>query len=336
MKEPSAESRLGVGHNLSELLHVGAVCIGCVTEITFTFGILALRVELVGFESFIAFYLSVFGEAETFLCAGMSFELCVHFSVPPDKSLQKANIKRTLFRGFGRDNNDHTSSFKLRLLVNAAHFGTAVDKLLNDGGAQLRMSHFSSAEAHGNLNLVAVAEEFNSVAKLGVEIVGINVKGKPYFLDLDCLLIFLCFFFALCLLKAIFAVVHNAANVRGGGGRDLYEIKIFFRGDRKGILHRNNTKLRAVGVDHADFFFADLLIDEQFLFCYGLTPPNKIKKVRYKESTAQSHSEKDRALIGACLPCLIAMGRRERFVLLLCKIYYIVKKPLCQGVFGIK
>ncbi len=245
------------------------------TEITFTFGILALRVELVGFESFIAFYLSVFGKAETFLCAGMSFELCVHFSVPPDKSLQKANIKRTLFRGFGRDNNDHASAFKLGLLVNAADLGAAAYKLLDDGDAKLRMSHFSSAEANGNLNLVAVAEEFDGIAKLGVEIVGINVKGKPYFLDLDYFLVLFCFFFALCLFKAVFAVIHNAANMRRCGGRDLYEIKILFGGDRKGILHGNNAELRAVGVDHADFFFADLLIDEQFLFCYGLTPPKK-------------------------------------------------------------
>lgn len=67
------------------------------TEIAFTLGVLALGIELVGFESFIAFYLSVFGKAEAFFCAGMSFKLCVHFCVPPDKSLQKANIKRTYF-----------------------------------------------------------------------------------------------------------------------------------------------------------------------------------------------------------------------------------------------
>ena len=72
--------------------------------------------------------------------------------------------------------------------------------------------------------------------------------------------------------------------MRSGGGRDLYEIKIFFRGDCKGIFYRNNTELRAVGVDHADFLFADLLIDEQFLFCYGLTPPNKIKKCDTKKA----------------------------------------------------
>lgn len=270
------------------------------TEITLAFGILALGIKLVGFECFIAFYLSVFGKAEAFFCAGMSFELCVHFSVPPDKSLQKANIKRTLFWGFGRDNNDHASSFKLRLLVDGADLGAAINKLLDNSGSKLRMSHFSSAETNGNLDLVSVAKELNSVAKLCVEIVGINVKRKSYFLDLDYLLIFLCFFFALRLFKAIFAVIHNAANMRGGGWRNLYKIKIFFRGDRKGIFHRNNTELGAVGVDHADFLFADLLIDEQFLFCYGLTPPNNKKSADTKKAPHRVLPTKDKSLkIGA-------------------------------------
>ena len=179
----------------------------------------------------------------------------------------------------GRDNNDHASSFKLGLLINGANLGAAVDKLLDYRCAKLRMSHFSSAEANGNLYLVAVAEEFNGVSQLCVKIVGINVKGKPYFLDLDYFLIFLCFFFTLCLFKTIFAVIHNAANMGSGSGRNLYKIKIFFGGNGKSVLYGNYAELRAVGIDYANFFFANLLIDKQFLFCYGLTPPNN-KKVR--------------------------------------------------------
>lgn len=146
------------------------------------------------------------------------------------------------------------------------------------------MSHFSSAEANGNLYLVAVAEEFNGVSQLCVKIVGINVKGKPYFLDLDYFLIFLCFFFTLCLFKTIFAVIHNAANMGSGSGRNLYKIKIFFGGNGKSVLYGNYAELRAVGIDYANFFFANLLIDKQFLFCYGLTPPNNKKSADTKKA----------------------------------------------------
>ena len=81
--------------------------------------------------------------------------------------------------------------------------------------------------------------------------------------------------FTLHLFKFIFAVIHNAANMGICGGSDFYKVKVFFCGDSKGIFKRDNAELCAVGIDHADFFFADLIIDEQFLLSYCQTPPKK-------------------------------------------------------------
>ena len=53
------------------------------------------------------------------------------------------------------------------------------------------MSHFSSAEANGNLNFVAVFKEFNCVVKLGIKVVGIDVEGKTNFFNFDNFLVFL-------------------------------------------------------------------------------------------------------------------------------------------------
>ena len=69
--------------------------------------------------------------------------------------------------------------------------------------------------------------------------------------------------------------VGGRLNINMGirGGRDFNKVKVFFGSDRKGIFKRDNAELCAVGIDHADFFFADFIIDEQFLLSYCQTPP---------------------------------------------------------------
>lgn len=57
------------------------------------------------------------------------------------------------------------------------------------------MTHFTSPETDGNLYLVTVLQELDSVVELGVEIVSIDVERKTNFLGIDNLLILAGFLF---------------------------------------------------------------------------------------------------------------------------------------------
>ena len=76
------------------------------------------------------------------------------------------------------------------------------------------MRHFATLEADDDLDFVAALEESARMVDAGLEVVCINPAGKLDFLDLDDLLLLLCFFLTLVALKAVFAVVHDAAHRR--------------------------------------------------------------------------------------------------------------------------
>ena len=80
------------------------------------------------------------------------------------------------------------------------------------------MAHFPSAEADGNLDLVAVLQKALCVTQLGVEVVGIDVERQTDFLDFDDALVLAGFLFPFGLLETELAVIDNLAN-RGLGLR---------------------------------------------------------------------------------------------------------------------
>ena len=80
-------------------------------------------------------------------------------------------------------------------------------------------------------------------------------------LDLDHALILLGFLFLLQLLEAEFAVVHDLADRRNGVRRDLDKVKLLLLRQRERVGRRHDTKLVAIGSDHAKLLIADLLVD---------------------------------------------------------------------------
>ena len=69
--------------------------------------------------------------------------------------------------------------------------------------------------------------------------------------------------------EPVFAVIHDTAHRRRGCRRDLDEVKIFVVGHLLSVARRHDPQLLAVGADNADFAVSDLLVDLQFLTCYG-------------------------------------------------------------------
>ena len=79
------------------------------------------------------------------------------------------------------------------------------------------------------------------------------------------MLVFSCFLFALILLKAIFAVVHDLAHGRGGLGSDLNEVKIALVGYTLSVGGGHDAELGSVGTYNTQFPVADLFVDLMFL-----------------------------------------------------------------------
>ena len=68
---------------------------------------------------------------------------------------------------------------------------------------------------------------------------------------------------ALLLLVLILAVVHDPADRRHRGGRDLHQVEAFLPGDGQGLRRGHDAQLLPRVVDHADFADADAFVDAE-------------------------------------------------------------------------
>ena len=104
------------------------------------------------------------------------------------------------------------------------------------------MRHFAATEAQGDLDLVAFLEEALHGLHLDLVIVIVDAGTQLDFLDLDGLLLLARLGGLLLLEEAVFAVVEDLADGRGGVRRDLHEVEAGVLGERraskKGITPR--------------------------------------------------------------------------------------------------
>ena len=101
----------------------------------------------------------------------------------------------------------------------------------------------------------------------GLEVMCVNPAGKLDFLDLDDLLLFLCFLLTLVALKAVFAVVHDAAYRRLCLRGNQHKIHALLIGDLARLIRLQNTDLLTVRTDHADFLYPDIVVDLRRILC---------------------------------------------------------------------
>ena len=139
------------------------------------------------------------------------------------------------------------------------------------------MSHLTSAEADCNLYSVPMFQKLLGLIDLGFKVVCIDFQRQTNFFNFHCLLLFLCFFLAFGLLKAILAVVHNFAHRRYSFRRNVDEIQIFLACQLQSIPGAHNAQRAAICADDADFLLSDFFIDRHFLFANGKAPPKHLK-----------------------------------------------------------
>ena len=136
-------------------------------------------------------------------------------------------------------------------------------KLIEQAPPDLRVGHFSPAEQDGQLYLIAMIEELRGLAALGFQIVIVDLRTNPNFLELDDMLILARLTLLAALLIPELAVIHQAANRRHRVRSHFNKIKPALSRHFERITGRNDTDLVSFFVDQPDFANPDSFIDSR-------------------------------------------------------------------------
>src|SRR5829696_2044604 len=169
----------------------------------------------------------------------------------------------------GRDHHRHAVALHVWMLVLGGPVLLDLDQQpVEDGPAELHVGHLASAEPDDALDLVAVLEETDHVVLLEVEVVLVDAGAELHLLDHDHLLLLLRLVLLLLLLELVLPVVHDLADRRVGGRRDLDEVEVLLSGHVLRLLERDDSDLRSVVADEANLRdSSDQVIDSRFWFC---------------------------------------------------------------------
>ena len=116
-------------------------------------------------------------------------------------------------------------------------------------------------KAHGHLDLVAFADEAVDRPHFDVVVVLVDVRPHLDFLDVDDLLLLARLALALLFLVLELAEVHDLADRRVRGGRDLDQVQAHGHGTLYGFCCGNDADVLARFVDQADAWLLDALVD---------------------------------------------------------------------------
>lgn len=159
------------------------------------------------------------------------------------------------------DQHDHLTAFHLGEVFDAAHlfgvFGDAFQQL----AAQILVCHLTTAKAQGDFDFVAIVQKLEHVPHFDLIVICIGVRSELDLFDLDDLLLFARFGFALLRLVFEFAEIHDLAHGRVGVGRDLDQVQPGFFGHFHGTAWRDDPDVFAVGTDQTNFIRADIFVN---------------------------------------------------------------------------
>ena len=138
---------------------------------------------------------------------------------------------------------------------------------LQNPSSQAGARHLAAAEEDRGFDLVAFVQKTQHVVLLGLVVVIVHVDAKLHFLNCDRLLVLLGFAFLFLLLIQKFPIVHDAANRRLRGGRNLYQIQILFAGLLERLKGRHDSDLLAFIANHANLACPNTVIyaDKTFI-----------------------------------------------------------------------
>ena len=138
--------------------------------------------------------------------------------------------------------------------------GQLLHKPLENTPPDFGVRHLAAAEEDRRLDLVAVLEEALDMLLLELVVVLVDLRPELDLLDQDHLLVLLRFARALLLLVLILPEVHDAADRRHGGRRDLDQVESLLLRYGQGLRRRHDAELLPGVVDDPDFPDADAFV----------------------------------------------------------------------------
>ena len=137
------------------------------------------------------------------------------------------------------------------------------------------MRHFATPEAQSHFDLVFFFQETRHVPELDLVIVFVSTGAQFDFLDLHLLLLQLGFVSALLFLILELAVVHDAADWRLRGRRDLNQISPGFFSQLQSSSDTHDPQLLTVHTLETNLRNRDFFVEAmRLVLSYGETPEN--------------------------------------------------------------
>jgi hypothetical protein len=171
-----------------------------------------------------------------------------------------AGLFRLLVGPPASENGEHRSTFEGRRSFDHADIGDAGGDALDLGSGDFWMRSFAAAEAHFDLDLVAVLQETASGSYPHLQVVLVGPWPQTHLLHLGDVLVLLRIAGALVLLEAKLAEIGNAANGRVGICRDFDQVEARLLCASKRFVNRHHADLLAIVVDNAHFGDTNLTI----------------------------------------------------------------------------
>src|SRR5438128_676780 len=168
----------------------------------------------------------------------------------------------------------HATAFHARLLLDAGHVGHLLGDPVEHRLAELGVRDRAPAEEDRHLDAVALGQEAADVPHLEVDVVRARLRADLHLLQ-DGGGRLLARLLRLLLLRiAELSEVHDAADGRVRGGRDLDQVELLLLRQAERLLRRHDAELRAVGADDAHLARPDLRVDPCLVLDLGYgTPP---------------------------------------------------------------
>ena len=168
---------------------------------------------------------------------------------------------QNLFLGKRADYHDHLTAFHLGHVFDLAEILNVLGDAFQKFTAQILVCHLSTAEAQGNLDLIAVLQKLEHIAHLDVIVMRIGVGPELDLFDLDDLLLPTSFAFAFLLLVLELAKIHDFADRRVRVGRNFNQIKAHVGGHLHRFGGMNYPDVFTFGTNQANLGGTDLFID---------------------------------------------------------------------------
>ncbi len=147
-----------------------------------------------------------------------------------------------------------------------------VDQAFQDLASQALPRHLASAKEDGGFDLVPLVQEPQHVILFGIVIVVVHVNAELDLFYGDRLLMLLRLALFLLLLIKVFAVIHDAANGRLCGGRDLDQVQILFAGHFERFVGRDDADLLSFIINYANFACPNTIIGADKTFIDTVLP----------------------------------------------------------------